>query len=76
MAHDSLATTYTLARSLPSAHGFRTEPYLKWVILGQASLRIVTPEGKVIYVDLYTGTADDYSLPADLIKQRRGPLDS
>ena len=56
--------------------GFRTEPYLKWVILGQASLRIVTPEGKVIYVDLYTGTADDYSLPADLIKQRSSPLDS
>jgi hypothetical protein len=49
---------------------------LKWVILGQASLRIVTPDGKVIYVDLYTGTADDYSLPTDLFKQRRGPLDS
>ena len=49
---------------------------MKWVILGQASLRIVTPEGKVIYVGPYAGTADDYSLPADLIKQRRGPLDS
>jgi hypothetical protein len=24
----------------------------------------------------YTGTADDHSLPADLIKQRSSPLDS
>ena len=33
--------------------------------LGQASLRIVTPEGKVIYVDPYAG--EGYDLPADAI---------
>ena len=32
---------------------------------GQASIRIVTVEGKVIYIDPYAG--DDYELPADLI---------
>lgn len=32
---------------------------------GQASIRIVTAEGKVVYVDPYAG--DDYELPADLI---------
>ena len=33
--------------------------------LGHASLRIVTPEGKVIYIDPFA--PGDYSLPADLI---------
>lgn len=33
--------------------------------LGQASIRIVTDEGKVIYIDPYAG--DAYDLPADLI---------
>lgn len=33
--------------------------------LGQASLRIVTPENRVIYIDPYAG--DAYDLPADLI---------
>ena len=32
---------------------------------GQGSIRIVTPEGKVIYIDPYAGTG--YDLPADLI---------
>lgn len=39
-----------------------------WAVLlyqGQASIRIVTAEGKVIYVDPYAG--DDYELSADLI---------
>lgn len=35
--------------------------------LGQASVRIVTPEGKVIYVDPYAGEDAWYELPADLI---------
>ena len=35
--------------------------------MGQASVRIVTPEGKVIYVDPYAGVDDWYSMPADLI---------
>ena len=33
--------------------------------MGQASLRIITPENKVIYIDPYAG--DAYDLPADLI---------
>ena len=33
--------------------------------MGQASIRIVTPENKVIYIDPYAG--DAYDLPADLI---------
>ncbi len=32
---------------------------------GQASIRVVTDEGKVIYIDPYSG--DSYELPADLI---------
>lgn len=33
--------------------------------MGQASIRIVTPENKIIYIDPYAG--DSYDLPADLI---------
>ena len=33
--------------------------------MGQASIRVVTPENKVIYIDPYAG--DAYDLPADLI---------
>ena len=33
--------------------------------MGQASIRITTAEGKVIYIDPFSG--DDYDLPADLI---------
>lgn len=35
--------------------------------MGQASLRIVTESGKVIYIDPYAGSDAGYSLPADLI---------
>lgn len=35
------------------------------VYMGQASMRVVTPEDKVIYIDPYAG--DAYDLPADLI---------
>ena len=41
--------------------------------MGQASLRIVTVEGKVIYIDPYAG--DDYDLPADLILVTHGHFD-
>jgi len=41
--------------------------------MGQASLRIVTAEGKVIYIDPYAG--DDYDLPADLILVTHGHFD-
>lgn len=40
---------------------------------GQASLRIVTGEGKVIYIDPYAG--DSYDLPADLILVTHGHYD-
>lgn len=40
---------------------------------GQASIRIVTGEGKVIYIDPYTG--DGYDLPADLILVTHGHYD-
>lgn len=33
--------------------------------MGQASIRVTTAEGKVIYIDPFSG--DDYDLPADLI---------
>lgn len=33
--------------------------------MGQASIRIITPEGKVIYIDPFAGNG--YDLPADLI---------
>ena len=41
--------------------------------MGQASLCIVTPEGKVIYIDPYAG--DDYAMPADLILVNHGHFD-
>ena len=40
--------------------------------MGHASLRITTPEGKVIYIDPYVG---DYSIPADLILITHGHYD-
>ena len=40
-------------------------PASRLLYLGHASLRIVTPEGKVIYIDPFA--PGDYSLPADLI---------
>lgn len=38
---------------------------VRLLYMGQASIRILTEEGKVIYIDPYAG--NDYSLPADLI---------
>lgn len=35
--------------------------------MGQASIRIITPENKVIYIDPYAGSEEDYEPPADLI---------
>ena len=39
--------------------------FARLLYLGHASLRLVTPEDKVIYIDPYAGTG--YDLPADLI---------
>ena len=41
--------------------------------MGQASIRIVTPEDRVIYIDPYAG--EDYDLPADLILVTHGHFD-
>lgn len=41
--------------------------------MGQASMRVVTLEGKVIYIDPYAG--DAYDLPADLISVTHGHFD-
>ena len=41
--------------------------------MGQASIRIVTEDGKVIYIDPYAG--DQYDLPADLILVTHGHFD-
>lgn len=51
----------------PAQNGQETDGTERAVLLyqGQASIRIVTAEGKVIYIDPYAG--EDYELPADLI---------
>ena len=55
-----------------SAHAETGAPVLLY--MGQASLRIVTSEDKVIYIDPYAG--DAYDLPADLILIIQWPLRS
>ena len=42
---------------------------------GHGSLRIVTAEGKVIYIDPYAGEKSGYTLPADLILVTHGHQD-
>ena len=42
-----------------------SEGNVELLYMGQASVRIITETGKVIYVDPFSG--EDYSLPADLI---------
>ncbi len=48
-----------------SVTGFAADGNAKLLYMGQASIRIVTVEGKVIYIDPFAG--DGYDLPADLI---------
>ena len=54
-----------LAETVPSGH--------RLLYQGHGSLRIVTAEGKVIYVDPYAG--EGYDLPADLILVSHGHQD-
>ena len=49
------------------------EPAPTLLYMGQASIRIVTAESKVIYIDPYAG--DRYDLPADLILVTHGHFD-
>ena len=61
-AKASETTVYTTERNSEEPIE-QTAPTLLY--MGQASIRIVTGQGKVIYIDPYAG--DAYDLPADLI---------
>ena len=45
----------------------KSQAAMQITYLGQGSLRIQTPEGKIIYINPYSGRDEDYSLPADLV---------
>ena len=53
--------------------GFAAEEHARLLYMGQASIRIVTAEGKVIYIDPFAG--DQYDLAADLILITHGHRD-
>ena len=55
-----------ISAELPETEEISSEPGPATLLYqGQASIRVVTDEGKVIYIDPYAG--DSYELPADLI---------
>lgn len=56
---------------IPAALAEEAAP--KLLYMGQASIRIITVEGKVIYIDPYAG--NQYDLPADLILVTHGHFD-
>ena len=60
-----LGCASAMAENTPSGH--------KLLYQGHGSLRIVTSEGKVIYIDPYAG--EGYDLPADLILVSHGHSD-
>jgi L-ascorbate metabolism protein UlaG (beta-lactamase superfamily) len=47
----------------------------KLLYMGHASIRITTPEDKVIYIDPFAGDGDDYAPAADLILETHGHYD-
>ena len=47
--------------------GMEAENAPALLYMGQASIRITTEDGKVIYIDPYAGTAEQYASAADLI---------
>lgn len=57
-------TTFPAETEEPSMQ-IESNPAPRLLYLGHASLRVVTPEEKVIYIDPFAG--DAYDLPADLI---------
>ena len=63
------------ADEVPAAEGAVEEEagHGKLLYMGHASIRIETPEGKVIYIDPYVG--DGYDLAADLILVTHGHYD-
>lgn len=50
-------------------------PPAQLTYLGHASIRIQTGDGKIIYIDPYAGSSEDYALPADLILVTHGHAD-
>lgn len=74
---EQTSDTPTPATSAPSESPMaptpEPSPAATLLYQGQASLRIVTGEGKVIYIDPYAG--DSYDLPADLILVTHGHYD-
>lgn len=59
--------------TINSSGSERSEGTAKLLYMGHASIRIVTAEGKVIYIDPYAG--DYYDLYADLILVTHGHFD-
>ncbi len=49
--------------------------HAKLLYMGHASIRITTPEDKVIYIDPFVGDSDDYAPAADLILETHGHYD-
>lgn len=49
--------------------------HAKLLYMGHASIRITTPEDKVIYIDPFVGDSEDYAPTADLILETHGHYD-
>ena len=58
-------TSPTISKGSESNEEVSSKGNVEVLYMGQASVRIITETGKVIYVDPFSG--DDYSLAADLI---------
>ena len=71
LAKKLCAALSVLLLLIPAALADEAVPALLY--MGQASIRIVTAEGKVIYIDPYAW--DQYDLPADLILVTHGHFD-
>lgn len=71
LAKKLYAALTVLLLLIPAALAEEAAPTLLY--MGQASIRIITAEGKVIYIDPYAG--DQYDLSADLILVTHGHFD-
>lgn len=70
---DLVETAATAVSAEPAEEPAEAPAAPSLLYMGQGSLRIVTGEGKVIYIDPYSG--DGYDLPADLILVTHGHYD-
>ena len=70
---DPAETAATAVSAEPAEEPAEAPAAPSLLYMGQGSLRIVTGEGKVIYIDPYSG--DGYDLPADLILVTHGHYD-